>query len=179
MIAAQPRSMRTFALHPTSRGFGWVAFEGASTPYSWGTIDAKKDKNASCLHKVEQLLAQFLPETLVLEAFEKGNSSRCDRIGRLCRAIVALAADRGVEVAIYTRDQIRSCFESVGAKTRQEIAAAVVRHVDALRHWLPKTRKVWESEHRHMSVFAAAALVLTHHRLGAQGLFRDLQDATA
>src|ERR1700683_1333585 len=160
MTAAQQRPPRTFAVHPTARGFGWVAFEGHYTPFDWGLVGTKADKNTSCLRRIEALIARFLPETLVLEAFERGNSLRRDRISRLCRSIVSLAADRGLEVAIYTRDQIRACFASVGARTRHEIAEAVVRHVDALRNWLPQTRKPWDSEHRRMAVFAAAALVL-------------------
>ena len=178
MTAARPRPPRTFAVHPTARGFGWVAFEGHLTPYDWGLVGTKADKNMTCLRKVDALIARFLPDTLVLEAFERHDSVRHDRITRLCRSIVSLAADRGVDVAIYTREQIRACFASVGAKSRHEIAQAVVRHVDALRNWLPQARKPWDSEHRRLAVFAAAALVLTHHQLGTGQLFDGLSPIT-
>ena len=174
MTATHVRPPCTFAVHPSARGFGWVAFEGRDTPLDWGLVGAKADKNATCLRKLEDLIARFLPETLVLEAFESGISSRGERIVRLCRSIVSLAADRGVEVAIYTRDQIRACFAGVGARTRDEIAQAVVRHVDALRNWLPRTRTAWDSEHRRMAVFSATALVLTHQQLRAPGLFDEI-----
>ena len=177
MIPAEARAARTLAIHPTSRGLGWVAFKGPFAPYDWGTTCPKKDKNNKCLRSVEALIARFVPDTLVLEAFERRNSARGDRIARLCRAIQSLAADRGVEVAVYTRGDVRACFAAVGARSREEIAEAVVRHVDALREWLPKRRRPWETEHRRLAVFSAAALVLTHYQIGAGRFFDDLNFA--
>ena len=174
MMDHKPRQACTLAVHPTNRGLGWIAFEGAFAPYDWGTICPKKDKSLKCLRSVEALITRFVPDTLVLEAFEQRNSARKDRVARLCRSIQSFAIDRGIEVAIYTRGDVRACFAAVGAKSRDEIAEAVVRHVDALREWLPKRRRPWESEHRRVAVFSAAALVLTHFYLGGSRLFDDL-----
>jgi len=167
----------TFAVHATDRGFGYVAFEGPFTPYDWGNVFAKGDKNAVCLRKIEDLIERFAPETLLLEAFGKGTSLRSERIARLYRAIISLAATRSVNVVVYTRSDIRTAFRTVGAVTRQEIADAVARHVDAFGHQLPKPRKPWQSEDRRMALFNAGALVLTHYRFGAAGLFDDLSQS--
>jgi hypothetical protein len=88
---------------------------------------------------------------------------------------VSLAADRGVEVAIYAKGEVQACFANVGARTRREIAEAVVRHVEAFRPKLPEKRRTWESEDRRMAIFAAAALVLTHYQLGASRLLDGLR----
>lgn len=157
----------TLGIHPTARGFGWVAFEGPFAPYDWGVMGAKGDKNAECLKKIVALVERFAPEVLVLEACSSLRSARSSRIGRLCKAIMSYAADRGVEVAVYTRNDVRACFASVGARTRYEIAEAVSRHVEALRDRLPRQKKPWETEDRRYSIFAAAALVLTHYQRGA------------
>lgn len=169
-----PKASLIFALHATSRGFGYVIFEGAFTTYDWGIVTARGDKNAVCLRKLEAMLARFTPDTLVLEAYGKNASQRHDRIARLYRAIASLAANRGIEVVIYTRGDIQTCFASVGAVTRQEIAEAVARHIDALGHRLPKARKPWQSEDRRMALFSAAALGLTHYQLGSSTLFDSL-----
>ncbi len=168
MTALHLRRPLTLGLHPTSRGFGWIAFEGPFTPHDWAVVAAKGDKNSVCLRYIERLLDRLQPETLVLETFDRRSAKRTDRITRLCRAIVNLAGDRGVSIAIYSRADITDCFRTVGATTRQEIAEAVVRHVDALRHRLPKSRRAWESEDKRMSLFCAAALILTHYRHQAQ-----------
>jgi hypothetical protein len=163
-----------FAIHATDRGFGYVAFEGPFTPYDWGIVFARGDKNAVCLRKIEIMFDRFAPETLLLESFGKGSSLRSERIARLYRSIINLAGTRSVNVVVYNRADIKAAFRPVGAGTRQEIAAAVARHVEAFRHRLPRPRKPWESEDRRMALFSAGALVLTHYRLGAAGLFDDL-----
>jgi hypothetical protein len=166
----------TFAIHATDRGFGFVAFEGPFTPYDWGIVFARGDKNAVCLRKIEMMLDRFTPETLILEAYGKGTSLRSERIARLYRSTISLAAHKSVNVVVYSRADIKAAFKTVGATTRQEIALAVARHVDAFRHRLPKPRKPWESEDRRMALFSAGALVLTHFRCGAAGLFDDLSE---
>jgi Holliday junction resolvasome RuvABC endonuclease subunit len=117
------------------------------------------------------------PETLVLEAFDQRFSDRQPRVARLCRAIVALAADRGVDIAIYTKKEVASAFGPVGARSRQEIAEAVARHIEPLRHRLPARRKPWQCEDRRLSLFSAAALILTHFQLSSQRLLDDLAAA--
>jgi Holliday junction resolvasome RuvABC endonuclease subunit len=165
----------TLGLHPTARGFGWSVFSHPFAPHDWGVVTIHKDKNARCIARVEHLLERLTPETLVLEEFDGTRSSRSGRIRRLCQAIVALARDRSIDVAIYTRTDIAACFRSVGARTRDEIAHAVARHVQHLRHRLPPKRRDWQSEHPRMALFCAAALVLTHYHLGAARLLDELK----
>jgi hypothetical protein len=173
MTECPPRKPLTFAFHPTARGFGWVAFEGPFTPFDWG-ISYSEGANAVALQRLDTMLKRLLPDTLVIESFDAPSSKRSERVVRLCKGAVALAADRGLEVAIYTRDQIRACFAHVGARTRYEIAAAVARHVDALSHNLPKARKAWECEPPRIAQFSAAALVLTHFQYDARKLLDGL-----
>ncbi|HTU12433.1 MAG TPA: hypothetical protein VMG08_16195 [Allosphingosinicella sp.] len=170
----KPTPALTFAMHATSRGFGYVAFEGPFTVHDWGTVVARGDKNAVCLRKLEAMLDRYLPEALLLEAAGKGSSLRSDRIGRLYQAVAALAVSRSIDVHVYPFKDVQSCFAAVGARTRQEIAEAVARHVDALGPHVPRPRRAWHSEHRRMAVFCAAALVQAHFRYGASRLFDDL-----
>lgn len=152
------------ALHATSRGFGYVVFEGPSAPYDWGIVGAKGDKNAHCLRKFEMMLDRLIPETLLLEeAASVANRSR--RIAKLYAATASMAASRGIEVVIYRLGQIKACFASVGAVTRQEIAEAVGRNIEAFHHRMPKQRKPWQAQDRRMAMFCAAALVLTYYQL--------------
>lgn len=153
------------AVHPTSRGFGWVLFEGPLAPFDWGLSKTPSDKNAKCLGRITRLIEQYQPGTLVLEAFERGASRRADRIQRLGRALVHLADNRGLEVRVLTRASIRLCFASIGAATRHEIALAVSNHIDAFRHHLPPVRKPWMSEDPRLGLFNAAAAGLSHYAL--------------
>src|SRR5690348_4112910 len=100
---------------PTSHGFGWVAFSSPMTIHDWGLSEMQKERNAGCLRKLEKLLNRLEPHTIVLEAFEPPSTKRSTRIVRLCCAVVTLAQDRGIEVGIYSKGEVKACFASVGA----------------------------------------------------------------
>lgn len=164
-----PRRGLVIAIHPTSRGFGWVLFEAPGAIAAWGVADVSRfgtDKNRNALSRIARLLERYSPAVLVLEDFEHKPARRGARIKRLCRAVLRLAGHQGLEVRVYPRAAVNACFKSVGAKTRHEIAQAVALHVDALRHVLPARRKVWDSEHPRMGLFQAAALAITYFALG-------------
>ena len=163
------------AVKPTHRGFGWVAFEGPFAPYDWGIVERRRKTQKGSLAALEKIIRRLTPEAFLLEAFERPGAKKTTRTQRVSRAMAALAADRGADVEIYTRGDVQACFAAVGARTRDEIAAAVARHLDAFRHRLPKRREAWESEDRRMALFSAAALVLTHYQLGASRVFEDLK----
>ena len=150
--------------HPTSRGFGWVAFESPFQPFDWGLIYARGDKNAACLARLEAILDRLEPEVLVLEEFDRRTTRRANRIASLTTSVAAAATMRSIQVATYTLGDIRSAFAETGATSRRAIIETVACHVDAFRHRLPPPRKPWESEDRRSALFAAAALVLTHFR---------------
>lgn len=174
MTAPAFRSI-TLAVFPSTRGFGWAAFTGPFSPYDWGTVGARgADKNATCLRNAEKLLDRLTPAVLVLEAFEGTDSRRRPRLTRLSRALVALAVSRGVEVAVYPFTDVRGCFETVGARTRTEIAEAVGRMISAFAHLVPPRRRAWDAEHWRMSLFCAAALVLTYYQRDAGQLLDNL-----
>lgn len=169
----------TFALHATSRGFGYVIFEGPFSPHDWGNVMAKGKnetggKNVVCLRKLKILLDRFQPHALLLEDYSKGSSVRSERIRRLYTSMVAMAGERAIEVVIYSKADIAACFRSLGAITRQEIAEAVGRHIEAFWPRMPNPRRPWQSEDPRLAIFNAAALVLTHFQFGATGLFDQL-----
>lgn len=166
MTAGRTQPGRVLGFHPTSRGFGWVVFEGPFRPIDWGLVGARKDKNAVCLQSLDRLLERFAPEVLVLEAYDRETTRRAGRIARLGALVRDLADERGIETAVYSRAEIREAFVEVKARTRREIAQAVAQHLEVFRHRLPPPRRPWDSEDARESLFAAAAVVLTYHRNG-------------
>src|SRR5262249_28679352 len=131
------------AVHPTSRGFGWVLFEGPLSPVDWGNASAKKGRNARLLARFERILKRYEPAVLVLEAFERSESKRSERVQHLCRSIMHLAACKGMDTPVFARAVVRTCFASIGASTRYEIAQAIAQRLDAFNHRLPRYRKPW------------------------------------
>lgn len=150
---------RLFALHCGAKGFGFIIFEGEAV-YDWGTVTARGDKNAMSLHKLVRLIDRFSPEALVLE--ESSCAGRADRITNLHAAIETLCHSRNIDLYRYPATDIQQRFSRVGARTRHEIAEAVVRELDVLSPRLPHPRKAWQSEPRRLAIFSAAAVALTH-----------------
>ena len=173
MIAA-PSLPRILAVHPMSRGFGWVLFEGPLAPIDWGFSVTKGDKNLMCLEKVDALISRNLPEILILEAFEPRYSNRSERMTRLGRALQTLAASRGINAAVFSRIDVKSCFQVVGARSRDEIAEAIARNLPVFQAYLPRRRVRWHGENNRLALFSAAALALTHYYLDTNRLFHDL-----
>lgn len=150
------------AVHPTSRGFGWVLFKGPLKPTDWGMASARKGRNAKLFKRFERILNRHKPQTLVLESFAEGGTARVDRIQDFCREIRHIGACMGIETRVYRRNTVQRTFASTGAVTRFEIAGVIAERIDALNHRLPPKRKRWMSQDPRQSLFDAAALAITY-----------------
>jgi len=152
------------AIHPTARGYAFVLFDGADSPFDWGDKEFRRAvKNACIVESVSKLVTHYRPRTLVMENPADARPRRSHRVLRLYRALVHLAETESVDVKLYTRCLVRQCFFAVGAATKLEIARAVARQIPALEHRLPPIRKAWMSEDARQSLFDAAALGMTYY----------------
>ena len=150
------------AVHPTSRGFGWVLFEGPDRPALWGIASVRKGRHGRLLRRFERLLGRYEPAVFVLEEFEAGSARRSERIQDLCREMQHRATAQGIFTPVYHRDLIRACFAGSGASTRYEIAQAIAKRIPNFDHRMPRYRKAWLAEDARQSLFDAAALALTY-----------------
>jgi hypothetical protein len=153
------------AVHPTSRGFGWVLFENPIAPVDWGLASIKAKRSVRSLARFEQLLSRYEPKVVVFEQFDEHPARRTNRIQELCRQMIALAGGRGIYTPIYSREIIRECFEKSGATTRHDIAVSIAEQIEVFRHRLPRERRRWDSEDVRQSLFDAVALALTYFAL--------------
>jgi hypothetical protein len=157
------------AIHPTSRGFGWVLFEAALKPVDWGLATVRVKRSADALRRFERLLDRYKPQVVVFEEFTEHPARRAVRIQALCRRMIALASGRGLYTPVFSRDTIRETFESSGAQTRRDIALSIAERIELFRRRLPRERKYQgESEDVRQSLFDAVALALTYFAVAAQ-----------
>jgi len=157
------------AIFPSVEGFGWMVFDGPLSPVFWDVCTladspgTPEQKNARCMRRVEALLAEYRPATIVLEAFEGPGTKRHKRIRQLCRSIISLATMNRTSVRIISRDEITSCFASSRPKTRHAVATIVASYLAEKRHRLPRKRRAWDTEFPDMALFNAAALLIVHY----------------
>lgn len=159
------------AVHPTTRGFGWVLFESAHTPAAWAIVHARVGREQRLVTRLKVLLDRYEPKVLVLESFEDSTTPRSPRIQRLCEAMIREAALHGIRTCIYERSTIRMVFQKSGAYTREQIAQVIAESVDDFSHRLPPARKRWNSVDHRQCLFNAAALAITYFAvIGDAGL---------
>ncbi len=161
------------AIHPTSRGFGWVLFESPLTPVDWGLASVKAKRSVRSLARFVRLLDRYEPRVVVFEQFNDHPARRANRIQELCRQMIKLAGRRGIYTPIYSRETIRECFESSGARTRREIALSIAKQIGVFRQRLPRERKRWDSEDVRQSLFDAVALALTYFAVNSRKIVRS------
>jgi Holliday junction resolvasome RuvABC endonuclease subunit len=177
MKGRNDREQLTLAIYLTTRGFGFVVFEGRQRTIDWGVKDARGDKNPKVLAKIEELMSWYRPDMLVLENIEEPDCRRADRIRNLHWQLAELAKTRKIPVRQFTRSDIKAAFASRKASTKYEIAQAVSQELPDLAPWLPAPRKIWMSEDRWLGMFDAASLALTFYDTRKSG--RASQSETA
>ena len=155
-------------IYPTSRGFGYVVFEGPRFIRDWGTRDADKDKTPKTILGIKTILDRYEPEVLVLEDRSRQRIRSLTRASRLTVEVARLACERDIRVCRYSRSDIRSCFGEVGARTKEEIVTTIIQAFPQMKQELPPKRMTWMSEDPRMSIFDATTLVLTYYTLGEQ-----------
>ena len=166
------------AIYPSSRGFGFVFFEGPSSPFYWGIKEIKaRHKNMRAIAAIKKLVDRYRPEVIVIEETAGRNPRRGSRIRKLYRMIMHLAAAEYIDVYRCSRTEVKACFASVGASTHHEIAKALSTQMPAFAELVPRVRRGWMSEQPRESLFNAAALGIAYFSRGVPSLYQDDLDA--
>lgn len=152
------------AVYAFSRGFAFVLFEAPDSPFDWGIKDIReKHKNTKTLDEIKKIIERYQPEVLVIEDTSARTSRRTPRIRKLYRMLAHIAEAQCIELHRYSKSDIRTCFDSVGATTKYEIAKAIAVQIPAFAHRLPHYRKAWMNQDPRQSLFDAAALAIAYY----------------
>jgi len=154
--------VHVLAVYLSTRGFGFVLFEGPLSPVDWGVKDVRRSgKNDACLLAIAKMLERYRPGILVLQDTSERGTPRARRIRHLNVAIAELAESVGIERIAFSRSEVMRAFANVGALNKRQVAETIARKIPAFERYLPPVRKPWMSEDSRMSLFDAAALALT------------------
>jgi hypothetical protein len=154
--------VHVLAVYLSTRGFGFVLFEGPLSPVEWGVKDIRRSgKNEACLLAIAKMLEGYQPGMLVLQDTTERGTLRAKRIRHLNLTIAELADGVGIERIAFSRGDVMRAFASVGALNKRQVAETIARRIPAFERYLPPVRKAWMSEDSRMSLFDAAALALT------------------
>jgi len=152
---------RILAIAPSTRGFGYAVLEGHKELVDWGVKSVTGDKNAESIEKVEEMIAHYTPQVMVLEDTVTKGSRRSPRIQALTKRLIALAESRTVKVALFSQKQVRRVFFADEPGTKHALAEIIAKQFsEELGFRLPPKRKPWMSEDSRMDIFDAVALAM-------------------
>jgi Holliday junction resolvasome RuvABC endonuclease subunit len=167
MNKSLPKYPRILAIAPSTKGFGYAVFEGHKMLVHWGVKSVKGDKNAGAVEKVEDMIARYDPQVMVLEDTATIGSHRAPRIKALTKRLVAVAERRTIKVVLFSQKQIRRVFLGDNPGTKHTLAKTIAeRFPEELGFLLPPKRRDWMSQDSRMDIFDAVALALAHYSSG-------------
>jgi len=156
-----PKHPRILAIAPSTKGFGYAVLEGHKELVDWGVKSVTGDKNAGSIEKVEEMIAHYSPQVMVLEDTGAKGSRRAARIKALTKRLIALAEGRAVKVALFSQKQVRRAYFADRGGTKHALAEIVAKqYPEELSFRLPPKRRAWMSEDSRMDIFDAMALAM-------------------
>jgi len=165
MSTSDIQFLRVLAIDPSPSGFGYVVIEEPSELIDFGTKTVKGDKNFESLKRIEELINYTCPHVIIVEDITKKGALRRERVRRLIRDIIKLAAGQKIKAFTVSRLEAKAIFSRSVAFNKHQIASIIAAQFPELRPYLPPPRKSWMPEDSRMSIFDAAALALTLLRL--------------
>jgi hypothetical protein len=162
MTRHRRRYERVLAVDPTSRGFGFVVFEGQERLVDWGVKEARRNKTEATLKKIRELIEFLRPHVLVVENCTAPGSRRGQRARQLIAEMTEVADTMNVRTRRVSVAMVRRAFSENGSgePTKHQIASVIAERFPELTRQLPPPRKLWMSEPDRMAIFDALTLAV-------------------
>jgi len=164
-MSPSQKSELVLAVFPTSRGFGWALFEGTMAPVNWGIASVKRNKSAWCMTRFGKLIDLYRPKALLIEVNDSPEAGPGNRVAVLAQDMRGFAANRDIDVHVYSREEIASTLLSDEHASRDDVAEVVAELLPILRDRLPSPRRPWQNVDGRRCLFDAAALGIAHYRI--------------
>ena len=161
MSRPTPKPYRLLAIALSSHGLGYAVLEGERSLVEYGSMRVKGDKNRKCVAKIEELVALYTPDGLVLEEMTAQHLDRAPRIKTVQEQIIESGRKCGLKVTLVSGKQVRSALLDSVHGTKQEVAQMLTKYFpDELAFRLPPKRRAWESADDRMDIFDAVGLAV-------------------
>ncbi len=139
---------------------GYALFSGPKRLLDWraSTVPSRCSNRAQWIREKMALLLQHgSPAYIVTRPHRLAKLPPNANGMSILKTIQSVAAEQGIPMYVIGRDEIKSTFCRFRARTKEEIACAIVEIFPELLVRLPPKRKTWQTEARGMIVFDAIA----------------------
>ena len=146
---------------------GYALFSGPKQLLDWGanTVPSQCSNRAEWIRqRMVQLLRHGSPACIVTRPQRLMKLPPNTNGMSILKTIQSVSAEQGIPMHVLGRDEIESTFCIFRARTKEEIACAIVGIFPELLVRLPPKRKTWQTEARGMIVFDAIATGFAYWR---------------
>ena len=131
---------------------GMVFYQRRSTP-----------QLKSAKHRLESIILRLCPSSVALLRAELTANNEMASVRSLVRALRMAASLGSISLVSLRRDEIRKAFSEHKARSKDDIASALVGLFPELAWKLPRKRKIWSKEDFRMAMFDAVAAAVACH----------------
>lgn len=153
-----PPTSFILSVYPSSKGCGYVLFEGALSPFDWGITKRPVPGNRAPLKFFRHLILKYEPFLLVLEDWNDRANQRSRRIIALYEALIELAEEMQMKVATIPMSTAQRFITGGKAMTKREVALQIAKVVPAFSYQIPAVRRPWDAEIRTQALYDAATI---------------------
>ena len=139
---------------------GYALFSGPKRLLDWGvnTVPSQCSNRAQWIRgKMASLLRHGSPVCIVMKQHRLAKLPRNTNGTSILKAVQSVAEEHGIPMYVVGRDEIQSAFRIFKARTKEEMACAIVGIFPELLVRLPPKRKTWQPEAHGMIIFDAIA----------------------
>lgn len=153
------RRILALDLHP--QRYGYAVLETPSDLLDWGVRRRYREheprRGPSMYKALRSLLEVWQPSLVVIK---EPTRHRKARMKKLLTGLLAEVRHCRIPIRRISERAIQATFGDGGCMTKYAMASGLLGLFPFLAFMLPPRRRIWESEHYRMSMFAAVALAL-------------------
>jgi len=154
---------RNLGIHVRPRSIGFVVIEDRAV-LDCGARSCDLSQFDDCLgERFLRILRTYGPSVVIV--LGPGRHAERKKRSAVTNAIRTATRKQNISMVHVSQSAVRRYFRPQNAATKYEIAQAVAIILPELGWQLPAKRKPWQSEHHRMTIFDAAAAVITHTML--------------
>jgi len=146
-------------------GVCYAVFDSPKDLIDYGVEYVRPVNSKKSLRKVKKYLDFYKPDIVLLRGISKQRIKHSKRTKKLIDLICKVAKDKGLELHMYNRSQIREVFSQFKAVSKFQVSKKITQWFPELKALELPIRKRWMSENHNAGVFDAIAITLVHFYL--------------
>lgn len=152
----------TVVIYPNQRGMGYVICEHPNDIINYGLGKLRVFTPVNYVKRLSKFIKNYRPDVVILKDYNPNSKIVSKRVRKVIEKLEMEAEEKGLEVYRYRRSDIAHVFSSFNATNKFEISRTLVKWYPYLHRFLAPIRTFMMSEHYHMGIFDAFALMYTH-----------------